>query len=72
MASLEGHASEWEALAVEQERHAELGLVLPKIAADRAEVYRRTAEALRIEERTGVAVCVCCHKPLGRGIRVFG
>lgn len=31
----------------------------------RAETYRRTAEALRIQERTGVAVCSCCHKPIG-------
>lgn len=31
----------------------------------RANVYRRTAESLRIQERTGIAVCPCCHKPIG-------
>lgn len=32
----------------------------------RANIYRRTAEALRIELRTGVSVCSCCHKPFGK------
>lgn len=30
----------------------------------KVDLYRRTAESFRIEQRTGVAVCVCCHKPL--------
>jgi hypothetical protein len=29
------------------------------------EVCERTAVALEIERDTGVAVCSCCHKPLG-------
>lgn len=37
----------------------------------RAETYRRTAEALRIQIRTGQAVCVCCHKPFGRGTAIL-
>ena len=32
----------------------------------RANSYRRTAEALRIELRAGVSVCSCCHKPFGK------
>lgn len=31
----------------------------------RAELYRRTAKALRIERDTGDPVCVCCHKRTG-------
>ena len=38
----------------------------------RRETYRRTAEALRIEQRTGVAVCTCCHKPFSRGLGIPG
>jgi hypothetical protein len=28
-------------------------------------------EALRIELRTGIAVCSCCHKPYGEGNRIL-
>lgn len=33
--------------------------------------HRRTAQALQIQIDTGVAVCVCCHKPLGKGTRIL-
>lgn len=36
----------------------------------RANTYKRTAEALRIQIQTGVAVCSCCHNPLGEGVRI--
>lgn len=36
----------------------------------RANSFRRTAEALRIQIRTGIAVCSCCHKPIGEGMRI--
>lgn len=58
---------QWLALADEQERGAELGLIHPKVAAYRASLYRRTARAIEIELETGQAVCVCCFKPYGRG-----
>lgn len=35
----------------------------------RAEIYERTAVALEIQMQTGVAVCSCCHKPLGQGMK---
>jgi hypothetical protein len=35
----------------------------------RADVYRRTSEALSIQIRTGVAVCSCCFKPFGQESR---
>lgn len=34
---------------------------------NRAEDYRRAAQALRIQKETGVAVCSCCFKPFGQG-----
>jgi hypothetical protein len=38
----------------------------------RAQIYERTAIALEIQEATGVAVCSCCHKPLGEGMKHGG
>jgi hypothetical protein len=61
--SLEQHAQEWEALA-----NAQPDTV---VGHARMATYLRTAESLRIQARTGVAVCVCCHKPLGRGISIL-
>jgi len=61
--TLEQHAADWDALAADQERFAVNGVALiPEVAKNKAAIYRRTAEALRIEARTGVAVCACCHK----------
>lgn len=61
--TLEEHAADWDALAAEQERFAVNGVALiPEVAKNKAALYRRTAEALRIEAKTGVAVCACCHK----------
>ena len=46
------------------------------LAADEAErtgltfaanMYRRTARSIEIQQETGVAVCACCFKPFGRG-----
>jgi len=62
--TLEAHAADWDALAAEQDRDAG-----NPAARARAETYRRTAESLRIEARTGVAVCVCCYKPFGQPMR---
>lgn len=36
---------------------------------NQARLYRRAAEAIRIKIKTGIAVCACCHKPLGEGMR---
>lgn len=73
MASLVEHAAHWDALAEEADRIGDCEKSRGRydgVQRNKAETYRRTAEALRIEDRTGVSVCVCCHKPLGRGIRL--
>jgi hypothetical protein len=58
----------WAALAEEQERSiAEGWTLVPAAARARAETYRRTAKALQHEADTGVALCVCCLKPIGDG-----
>lgn len=68
---LEAAAQRWEQLAdqelstLEWDRHA-----IQSVVDARVDCYRRTAEALRIQIRTGVAVCSCCHKPFGRGTQV--
>jgi hypothetical protein len=61
--SLEQHAQEWETLAEAQ----------PDTPAGRSKraTYLRAAESLRIEAKTGVAVCVCCYKPFGRGTSIL-
>jgi len=64
------HIADWNALADKQEQLAAAGLVLPAIAAERAETYRRTAQALALEAETGRAHCTCCLKPMGEGIRL--
>ncbi len=51
---LETHAKEWEDLADQQENTA------PGQA--RAATYRRAAESLRMEARTGMPHCGCCLK----------
>ncbi|WP_175403909.1 hypothetical protein [Pseudomonas sp. 25 R 14] len=32
-----------------------------------ANMYRKTARSIEIEQETGVPVCACCFKPFGRG-----
>lgn len=56
---------DWAALADEADREAAFGLTHPNVAKARADIYRRTVKALEIERDTGVAVCSCCHKPIG-------
>jgi hypothetical protein len=57
----------WEALAVEQERAIAEGFACcPEASRAKASTYRRTAEALRLEERTGIWHCSCCLKPQGK------
>lgn len=51
-------AGHWDALAAEQPGD--------DCGRERAKLYRRTAEALRIQSKTGVAVCACCLKPYGQ------
>lgn len=55
----------WGSLADEAERRAALELLHPNVARAQADLYRRTVRALEIQRDTGVAVCPCCHKPLG-------
>ena len=64
---LERGAVQWDELAAEAERGAETGIIHPIVAKAQADLYRRTARSLRIQAETGVAVCVCCFKPIGRG-----
>lgn len=66
---LEAAAIQWDKLAddelasLEWDRHA-----IRSVVDARVKTYRRTAEAMRIQIATGVAVCSCCHKPFSRGI----
>lgn len=62
---LETAARWWDLLADDEQHLAAIGLAEQSVAASWASTYRRTAESLRIEERTGVAVCACCYKPFG-------
>lgn len=64
---LEASAIHWDGLADEAERGSEMGVIHPIVAKAQADLYRRTARSLRIQAETGVAVCVCCFKPFGRG-----
>lgn len=51
------HADEWEALAEEQD------MIDGEPAKARARTYRRTAEAMRMEAKTGTPHCACCLSP---------
>lgn len=53
-------AAHWDALAREQDEFKDV------TSAAKAEVYRRTAESLRMEEKDGIARCVCHLKPFGK------
>lgn len=62
----------WNKLADEAECNATLGLTHPNVAAVQADCYRRTARAIQHEIDTGVAVCSCCFKPFGEGMKHGG
>jgi hypothetical protein len=56
----------WTALAEAQDRWAvyEEGRgQYGGVARNKAALYRRTAEAIRLTAATGVWHCTCCHKP---------
>lgn len=64
--TLEDHAKEWEALAESAERLAsyyESRGEYGGVARNKADTYRRTATALRLEITTGKHHCVCCLSP---------
>jgi hypothetical protein len=68
-------AEHWEMLADEQTRRGDWEAGHGRHAGAhraRAKSYKRAAESLRIEHRTGIAVCACCYKPLGRGSHIPG
>lgn len=68
---LEEAAKYWDELAVRELDRLNWDKCADKGGCEfRADSYHRTAEALRIQIRTGVAVCSCCHKPLGEGMRI--
>lgn len=61
----------WQNFVNSEKRGLKLGVrLVPSVAHNLINVAQRTIEALRIEKRTGVAVCSCCHKPYGEGIRI--
>lgn len=64
---LEMSARWWDLLATAEGDRTKWDKYAGTTGYARAHTYRRTAESLRIQERTGVAVCACCHKPLGGG-----
>jgi hypothetical protein len=66
-AALEASAVIWDSLADEQDRIAAGGNPHDPadVCANKATMFRRTAEAQRLQIRTGAAHCACCLKPLG-------
>lgn len=61
----------WQKFVNSEKRGLKLGVrLVPSVAHNLIDAAHRTIEALRIEKRTGVAVCSCCHKPYGEGIRL--
>ncbi len=67
MSRLSAAIAEWDALAVAERAGAEMAERWGDTSSyeTRARIAEQTAEALRIEERTGLAVCTCCLKPAG-------
>lgn len=62
--SLAESIDHWEMLAAEQESQISPALVgLSDPARNRALLYRRTANALRLEQTTGQPHCSCCLLP---------
>lgn len=65
-AELERAIESWTRLADEESARPSWDRCAVKAICDyRANVYRRTVEALRIQLETGVAHCSCCLKPIG-------
>lgn len=71
MSTLLDAAKVWRGLAAQEIRKAEIDSIYGDTTShkNRAEIYTRCAEALEIEHETGIKVCSCCHKPLGRGMK---
>jgi hypothetical protein len=69
--SLVAAIAAWRKLADDELRLAEINKRYGDVSTHmvRAEIYERAAQALEIQEQTGVAVCTCCHKPLGEGMK---
>lgn len=65
MNDLDEAIQQWVSLAEQVEHSAALSLIHPDVARAKSDLYRRAARALEIERDTGIAVCSCCHKPLG-------
>lgn len=60
-------ALHWEGLAKKEDERAAYEAALGRYAGvhvNKATLYRRTAEAIRMEDRDGRPYCVCCLKPL--------
>lgn len=69
---LEAAVTAWESLAENERRARRMGVAsVPDSSIARENTYERTAESLRIQIRTGVAVCVCCFKPLDGKPRIL-
>lgn len=64
-------AKVWLDLAAQEIRMAEIDARYGDTTSHkkRAEIYMSCAKALEIQHETGVAVCSCCHKPLGEGMK---
>ncbi len=68
MTTLQESIAHWVALAVEAEEFASYEEAMGWSGAsyrNKAELYRRTARALRMEMETGRPHCACCLKPQG-------
>lgn len=71
---LETAIAAWLQLAEDEDRAIELGITYGSddVFRYRANLYRRTAKALQYQLDTGIAICVCCFKPLKGGkVRIF-
>ncbi len=68
LSELEQSARHWEAVAEGDERMAaweqERGISDGAVGRIKAETARRCAQALRMQEATGVWHCTCCLKPM--------
>lgn len=74
MSDLLDAAKVWRCLAAQEIRMSEINAKYGDTTSHikRAEIYTRCAEALEIQNETGVAVCSCCHKPIGQGMKHGG
>lgn len=71
MSTLLDAAKVWRDLAADELQMAEIEARYGDTTSHkaRAKIYIRCAESLEIEHETGVAVCTCCHKPIGKTMR---